>query len=791
MTSAGSVQNSTKNAEQKPSNSRYAGVQAEIRKKMLEKCQSEHLSGSLFPLNDVLISPRLLARIHPPSPDDALQYFPVLYQSLPNLFDNPELLTGLPYPTITLEKALQWGSRIAVCGYAGSGKTTLLLDLTSRICNATTSPGGLRDSLPVYVHCRDLSIGAANRENALFPLANFLAGMTNRYEEKVIRSSLLAAAEDNHLILFLDGLEEISPSGQSKVTQWLHQLLKEHPSLKMVLTSIPHFSSSLSVLGFENFSISPWAEEDKKVFIDKFAAAWSSCFKQTEESSLIPIWLKTAKLPGTPLEMTLACWSAFSGNPISLLGTEIFTPYLHNVIRYPIDLATLSTVASAMINSGDSGISLSALEGLISKDPMFKGTDLEKNPPTAPAQSGTQILPSGPTPRSIVNELLETGILCQSQGRYLIKNTHLWAALYSLDPSLRLPNSWQNAIQSTLADSIMLFACATGKADALISQWLSEMDYPLFRNIQIISHWLTAYPQLTRELLIRIYKKVILLTQKSSLPVSLQIKILEPLLISGEQAALSFFKEMVASTDLSHRQAGTFCLSFFPSEETDQLLIGLTSDPDLDVQKLACIGLAKSWSLKAQKQLVYLVTSGAPEIRQIIGELFAFIPGDGHELLKELTVLPDNPEARKAAVDGLLLVNSDWSKALIKKVNIEDTEWLVRDTAANAVKLGSTDHLFRASKKAAPSNIPWLIKFAASKRMGIYANDFPTDLLILAAKEGEPHMQSAAFETLASDPSAESIHFLKQAFLHARGPVQEYAYAALQTLSNRGVDLQK
>jgi len=59
----------------------------------------------------------------------------------------------------------------------------------------------------------------------------------------------------------------------------------------------------------------------------------------------------------------------------------------------------------------------------------------------------------------------------------------------------------------------MLFACATGKADALITQWLSEMDYPLFRNIQIISHWLTAYPQLTRELLIRIYKKVILLTQ--------------------------------------------------------------------------------------------------------------------------------------------------------------------------------------------------------------------------------------------------------------------------------------
>jgi len=79
--------------------------------------------------------------------------------------------------------------------------------------------------------------------------------------------------------------------------------------------------------------------------------------------------------------MTLACWSAFSGNPISLLGTEIFTPYLLNVIRYPIDLAALSTVASAMINSGDSGISLSALEGLISKDPMFKGTDLEKTRP--------------------------------------------------------------------------------------------------------------------------------------------------------------------------------------------------------------------------------------------------------------------------------------------------------------------------------------------------------------------------------------------------------------------------
>jgi len=137
MTSAGSVQNSTKNAEQKPSNSRYAGVQAEIRKKMLEKCQSEHLSGSLFPLNDVLISPRLLARIHPPSPDDALQYFPVLIPVFTESFDNPELLTGLPYPTITLEKALQWGSRIAVCGYAGfwQNNPSVGFDFTDMQCH--------------------------------------------------------------------------------------------------------------------------------------------------------------------------------------------------------------------------------------------------------------------------------------------------------------------------------------------------------------------------------------------------------------------------------------------------------------------------------------------------------------------------------------------------------------------------------------------------------------------------------------------------------------------------------
>jgi hypothetical protein len=126
---------------------------------------------------------------------------------------------------------------------------------------------------------------------------------------------------------------------------------------------------------------------------------------------------------------------------------------------------------------------------------------------------------------------------------------------------------------------------------------------------------------------------------------------------------------------------------------------------------------------------------------------------------------------------------------LIKKVNIEDTEWLVRDTAANMIKMASTDTLFRPRTKVPPANQPWLIKFAAARRMGVYAGEFPSDILILVVKEADLPIKKLALEVLSEDKSPSTVQFFKSLFHEERGELQEAAFKGLLRYSRLGVDL--
>jgi len=467
-------------------------------------------------------------------------------------------------------------------------------------------------------------------------------------------------------------------------------------------------------------------------------------------------------------------------------------PYLSNYLEHKLSIDTLIKIAVAEVSSHFTGIAAGNLETLIAEDPRIKTSGLNTPAVQDPNQAGAEGIPLSLTHRKVIQELVDMGFLQQTpSGRFFIKNVHLAAALYSQSDSLHVPNQWQAALLSSFVDSLILFSLPSGKVNAQVTHWIEESDPPLFRNLQLISRWLTAFPVKNRDLLLPMYRRITPLVQKERFPVSMQIRLIKAILLSDDPQTFAFLKNLAASADPAHRQTAAFGLSFFQTADAEELLCDLSLDKELSVQKSACISLAKLWSHNAQKQLVSLVISAKPEIRQLIAELFAFIPGDGYDLLKELSTLNDNPEARKAAVNGLFLVNSDWSKELIKKVNIEDTEWLVRDTAANMIKMETTDSLFRPRSKVPPANQPWLIKFAAAKRMGVYAGEFPADILMLVVKEADLPLKKLALEVLCEDKSPTTVQFFKSLFHEERGELQEAAYRGLLRYSRLGVDLRK
>lgn len=776
-----------------PVSPRTVGHDTEIRNWMLIKSKKSHLSGDLFPLQSVLIPPRLLARIQTPRLDDPQQYVPVLFQTLPKLFDNPELLSGLPYPTVPLEKALSGSGRVVVTGYSGAGKTTVLADLVARICQKDPSAASFSGSLPIFIHCRDLELSVPLHGDVLAPLAHTVAVLLKHHEEKPVFDSIYAYAREGNLILFLDGLEEVLPDFKNQVTHWIKNLLNEHPRTRIITTGVPNYIGPLSEYGFFEFCVAPWTSLQKQEFITKFNTAWSTCFKPNESSQFIPLWLRSAKLPASPLDMTLLSWSAFTGNHASSEGLEIFSAYLEYAVPHPLSFETLTTIASKQISNGFSGLSLYDLENIVSKDPVFSKEIPEAlRKPLVVKEKELGKTPEPLTAKTIIAEMLEAGVLTQSiTGQISITNIHLCSALYARGQAPKLPNSWLPANQSAFVDSIMVFACSEGKLNDRLTKWLDEADLPLFRNVQMISHWLTSFPEANKANLQVLFRKVVPYIQKGRFPLSHQILLIEGFLLSGDPAALSLLKNLSSSPNASHRQLAAFGLSFVSSQEAEKLLINLSLDSSPEVQKLACISLAKLWSHNAQKQLVNLVISAAPEIRQLIAELLAFNSVDGHELLKELSVLPDNPETRKAAIYGLFLVGAEWSKAQIGKINIEDSEWLVRDASAHTISVVNLDYLLIPKPRPKPASQSWLIKFAAKKRMGMQADEFPVDILMLALKEGDINTQVAAIETLSSDNTEATLHLFKDIFVKTQGPLQEAAYVALLALAKRGLNIQK
>lgn len=111
-----------------------AGAEEYLLRETLCRAQHMHLAASLFALDEIVITPRLVApppRVRPDSSDSTA--VPIAAQVLPYLPDWPELTCPLGAPTITLAQAIQRGSPIAIIGQPGSGKTVALAHLAAQI----------------------------------------------------------------------------------------------------------------------------------------------------------------------------------------------------------------------------------------------------------------------------------------------------------------------------------------------------------------------------------------------------------------------------------------------------------------------------------------------------------------------------------------------------------------------------------------------------------------------------------------------------------------------------------
>ncbi|HAX68651.1 MAG TPA: hypothetical protein DCY14_03505, partial [Anaerolineae bacterium] len=170
--------------------------------------------------------------------------------------------------------------------------------------------------------------------------------------------------------------------------------------------------------------------------------------------------------------------------------------------------------------------------------------------------------------------------------------------------------------------------------------------------------------------------------------------------------------------------------------------------------------------------------SGDEDIRRAAGEALANDPNEGHAMLKDGITLNDIL-LRRAVIYGLGRIHEPWADELLRKSQIEDDQWVVRNAATEVLDSKVHINLLAPSKLKAPHETPWLIEFAAKNGMGISPGVPATDILLLALKGDDPDNCLAALPYLKFTPSEGVITQIYEAMYKGEPELREAAYNTL------------
>ncbi len=184
------------------------------------QAQALHLAAPLFSLDEILVSPRLLA---PPSrvePGEVSYTEDIVETTIPYLPAWPELASIYKAPTLTLSDALSGNSDIVLVGQAGTGKTVALASLASRLARREPESGLPPDTLPFLIHIADLDF-PVNKTNPLNGLIELVSEKASVFDLARIPDFIRWAFAEGAALLLLDGTDELTPDGMKDAVEFI------------------------------------------------------------------------------------------------------------------------------------------------------------------------------------------------------------------------------------------------------------------------------------------------------------------------------------------------------------------------------------------------------------------------------------------------------------------------------------------------------------------------------------------------------------------------------------------
>jgi HEAT repeat protein len=237
---------------------------------------------------------------------------------------------------------------------------------------------------------------------------------------------------------------------------------------------------------------------------------------------------------------------------------------------------------------------------------------------------------------------------------------------------------------------------------------------------------------------VSLIKKLISLIQNSSISSHLRLRLLSIFALANDNSGSLFLKQMLNSSDENSKTLAALSSAIFtPDDKIIPDLINALNTSNLHLQKSLCLALSSFDNELALHTLGKMLLSGEESIRKLIAENMAAKPSEGYEILKDAMTL-DDILVRRSALFGLIRINEQWAFDIIEKTSIEDSQWVVRDVAAQALESFTREENKPIPEKFKPYyEDAWLIEYASTLQQGLSPDSPPTAVIYQALKDKE------------------------------------------------------
>lgn len=783
-------------------------VEENHRRITLRRAQGMHLAAQLFALDEIIQEPLVIAPMQNVEPGMPPKFEDVVSQTLPYLPTWPEIAAVYQPQTLTLSQALAGNAHIVIIGQPGVGKTVSLAHLASLAANRSEKLGALQGHVPFLVHVADLKLPIADPKDALTPLIEAASEHAPIFDIGKLPDFFKNTFKNGNALLLVDGFDEIPPESQLIISEYFKIVTQNYPQIRIITTGAPEYLDGLITIGFAPLALCTWSKPQIEKFMEQWGTLWSQtvameAWTQTGPDMVDPIllnvWLGTDNMHLTPLELTLKAWGAYAGDSLGPHILAIIATHIRRIAPANTPLAALETLGmQVMVNSQPMFDPRKARAWVKSFEPVEEkpeGETTEQQPEEENKQNTTpkkgkknEKVVATPT-SGLLGKMAASGLLISHPNNKMRFVHPVFAgylaghalAQYNAEDALLNQPDWSGKYLA------MRYFAVQGDANKLVQSLLETSSLPLHRPLFAAARWLRDVPK-NAPWRGRLLGTLATIMQTEGIPLSLRGQAMAAFAASNDSNAATLFRQFATSTSFELVHLAVLGSGTMRDVKAISVLENAMEAPSLSVRRAACMALVAIGTNESLEIVAQTLLSGDEDIRRAAGEALANDSNEGYSMLRDGITINDIL-LRRAVVYGLGRVQHPWAMDTLKKLQIEDEQWVVRNAATEVLDAKSHLGSLAPSKLRAPADTPWLIEFAGKQGMGISPGVPATDILLLALKGDDPDARMAALPFLKYTPSEGVLTQLYSAMFKDDPELREAAYNTIWEIGLSGVKL--